>query len=82
MATMVIQTCFNVTLHVHCLVECVLVDFRHGVPNYRKSPYKENPKNRALSIKGPILVCIYTLTHSLTLSLFSCKYLILNGMCQ
>ena len=42
MATMVIQTCLNVTLYVHCLVECVLVDFRHGAPNYRKTPYKKN----------------------------------------
>jgi len=65
MATTVIQTCLNVTLYVCCLVECVLVDFRHGAPNYRKTPYKENPKNQPLWIKGPTLICIYTLTHSL-----------------
>jgi len=64
---MVIQTCLNVTLYVRCLVKCVLVDFRHGAPNYRKTPYIENPKNQALWIKGPILVRIYTLTPSLYL---------------
>jgi hypothetical protein len=34
----------------------VLADFRHGAPNYGKTPYPENPKSQTFQIKDLIPV--------------------------